>query len=114
MDVFTQGSDNTLRHKAYNGSAWLGWQTLNGSTMSSAPSVAATGMDQMAVFVLGNGGLIYRNNWNGGAWSGFMPVGGGSWSTVASPTVQPDTLSIDLFTRGTDGALWHATTPVVT
>jgi hypothetical protein len=114
VDVFTQGSDNTLRHKAYNGSAWSGWQTLNGSTMTSAPSVAATGMDQMAVFVLGNGGLIYRNNWNGGAWSGFMPVGGGSWSTVASPTVQPDALSIDLFTRGTDGALWHATTPVVT
>jgi hypothetical protein len=33
---------------------------------------------------------------------------------VSSATVQPDALSIDLFTQGNDGALWRATTPVVT
>ena len=38
----------------------------------------------------------------------------GSWPTVSSATVQPHTLTIDLFTQGPDGALWHATTPVVT
>ena len=113
VDVFVQGTDNTLRHKAYNGSGWSGWQTMNG-TLTGPPAVATTGIDQMAVFVLGNGGLIYRNNSNGGTWSGFMPVGGGSWPTVSAAAVQPDTLSIDLFTKGSDGALYHATTPVVT
>ena len=34
--------------------------------------------------------------------------------TVSSATVRPDTLGIDLFTKGNDGALWHATTPIVT
>ncbi len=87
---------------------------MSGPTLTWAPSVAATGIDQMAVFALGSGGLLYRNSWNGGAWSGFMPVGGGQWPTVSSATVRPDTLGIDLFTKGNDGALWHAATPVVT
>ncbi|MBJ7599807.1 MAG: hypothetical protein DLM67_16615 [Candidatus Nephthysia bennettiae] len=114
VDVFTQGPDNTLRHQAHNGQGWSAWQTFSGSSLSSAPAVAATGIDQMAVFVRGNGGLLSRNNWNGGSWSGFLAVGGGSWPTVSSATVQPDALTIDLFTQGNDGALWRGTTPVVT
>jgi hypothetical protein len=113
VDVFTRASDNTLQHRAYNGSSWSGWDNLGG-TLTWAPAVTATGIDQTAVIVRGDNGLLYRNNWNGGAWSGFFSVGAQTWPAVSSPTVQPGTLNLDLFAQGADGALWRATSPVVT
>jgi hypothetical protein len=113
VDVFTQGSDNSLQHKSWNGISWSSWQSLGG-VLTWAPAVATTGIDQVAVFVRGNNGLLFRDNWNGGAWTGFLLVGNSTWPAVSSPVVQRDTLTIDLFTRGNDNALWHGTSPVVT
>jgi hypothetical protein len=108
VDIFTQGPDNTLRHRAFNGSVWTGWENLGG-TLSWSPSVAGTGINQMAVFVRGGDSLLYRTNWNGGAWSGFQKVGTNTWPSVASATSQPDSMTVDLFTRGaSDNALYHA------
>jgi len=113
VDVFTQGSDNTLRRRSWNGSGWSPWQSVGGS-LAGGPAAVATGIDQIAVFIRGGGGQLYRNTWNGGAWSGFGSVGGGGWPSVSAAAVQPGALNIDLFTQGNDGALWHATAPVVT
>jgi hypothetical protein len=107
VDIFSQGSDNTLRHRAFNGSVWTGWENLGGS-LAWSPSAAGTGMNQIAAFVRGSDALLYRNNWNGGAWSGFQKVGPNAWPSVASATSQPDSMTVDLFTRGTDNGLYHA------
>ena len=106
LDVFLQGNDNGLWHMWYQG-GWSRWESLGG-VLSSGPAAASRASGQIDVIVRGGDGAFYQKSWTGSYWTGFAAVGGGTWPTGAAVTSQPTTSTLDLFTTGSDRALWHA------
>jgi hypothetical protein len=51
-------------------------------------------------------GALYHKSYSGSTWSGWENLGGKLTSSPAATS--PGTGQIDVFVRGTDGALWGA------
>ena len=116
LDSFVVGTDGACWHKWWNGRAWLpsmtGWESLGGICIN-VPTVVAWGGDRLDLFVTGTDLACWHKWWDGKAWQPSM----GGWESLggilqASPLGGPVAVSwhpnrLDLFTVGTDGALWH-------
>ena len=48
---------------------------------------------------------MYQKVWNGSSWSNWIYLGGSLTSSPAATS--PGSSSIDVFARGTDGAVWY-------
>jgi hypothetical protein len=110
LDVFVRGSNGALYHKYYQ-NGWSGWENLGGQLASgTGPAVASWNGGRLDVFVEGNNGALYHKWYSGGAWSGWENLGGKLTASPAAtfdPNVpHPSANNIDVFVRGTDGAVW--------
>ena len=104
IDVVARGTDNAIWIKSWNGSAWTAWTSLGGGA-TSAPAIASCSSGHLDVFVRGTDNALYQLGFNGAAWTGWKSLGG-SWTSGPSAVCRPGTGIIDLFSSGTDDALW--------
>ena len=110
-DVFVRGSNGALYWKYYQ-SGWSGWHNLGGQLASgTGPAACSWNAGRLDVFVEGtNGALWHKWTTNSGAtWSGWESLGG---KLTASPAATwwvggPTNHSIQVFVRGSDGAVWQ-------
>ena len=75
--------------------------------VASAPAACAKG-NNLAVFVEGADNALYWKHWDGATWSTWGSLGGNLTSSPAATS--PANGVIDVFARGTDGALWSKST----
>jgi hypothetical protein len=112
LDVFVLGTDRSLYHKAWNGSAWApsvtGYENMGG-TCTSVPQVVSWGANRLDVFVTGTDSALYHKWWNGSAWgpsfSAYENMGG---ICVGDPRIVswgPNRL--DVFVLGSNRSLYH-------
>jgi hypothetical protein len=129
LHLFVTGGRDLVFTNVYQSASatWTGWSELpgNGITGGDGPA-AVVYRNGLYIFVLDSTGLIYVNTRSpAGIWSGWSEVPGhgvgvaGLAAAVLSPIVRPDEL--ELFVRGTDGAIyinklaagaWSGWTPV--
>jgi V8-like Glu-specific endopeptidase len=84
-----------------------GWESLGGATFFD-PAAVAGGSGRLDVFVLDGATRVIQHNFRDGAgWSGWSALGTPMGSNGV-PVRRSDTV-LDLFARGTDGALWTRT-----
>jgi glycosyl hydrolase family 18 (putative chitinase) len=107
IDVFVRGSDGGLYHRLFDG-AWHPWEGLGG-TLASSPAVSSCASGHLDVFVMGSDHAVYQLGFNG-KWGSWQRLGG-YWTSDPSAVCLPGTTTVDLFARGTDGALWQASVP---
>ena len=107
LDVFAQGTDQTLWSKHWDGSSWSGTRSLGGK-LTSSPAAISPSSGVIDVFVRGTDNAVWeKTSSNGGsAWSAWTRVGG-TLPSGTSPSVCAQGSRLDLFVQGTDGALWH-------
>jgi spore germination protein YaaH len=104
LDVFILGADNAAWQQTWNGTQWLGWQSLGGIA-TSGPAAVAPAAGRLDMFVRGSDKALWHRWWNGTAWQPWESIGG-------NLTSGPDAASwsatrMDVFARGSDNALWH-------
>ena len=109
IDVFVRGQDNGLWHLYWNGSGWSGWQSLGG-TLTSGPDASSCTPGHLDVFALGTGSALMQLGYNGSGWTGWLNLGN-QWASDPGAVCRPVSSAADVFERGTDNALWHASTP---
>jgi hypothetical protein len=106
LDIFGLATDNTMFHKAWNGSAWdAAWQSLD-KTFNSPPVAVSWGENRIDVFALGTDNSMYHIGLSGSAWDAeWGPLGG----TFNSPpaAVSWGENRIDVFALGTDNSMYH-------
>ena len=106
LDICGLGTDRSMYHKAWMGSAWqANWENLGG-VFTSPPTVVAWGPDRLDIFGLGTDHAMYHKAWMGSAWQANWENLGGVFTSP--PTVVawgPDRL--DIFGLGTDYAMYH-------
>jgi hypothetical protein len=134
LDLFVQGTDNGIYHKAYKNNAWSSnWDSPGGSTLNpptAALTTFVTGCpscleaDGLVVVVRGTDNSIYANTFclvGCSGWASWTNLGG---ATISGPTLAysangcpPGSMppgggctSLDsVAVRGTDNAVYHAT-----
>jgi len=112
LDIFGLGTDNSMYHKWWDGSAWgpsqTGWEALGG-TFVSPPAVVSWGLNRLDIFGLGTDSSMYHKSWDGSAWgpsqTGWEALGG----TFNSPpaAVSWGNNRLDIFGLGTDNSMYH-------
>ena len=104
LDVFVQGQDRALWHRAWNGTSWQSWESLGGVMIDHAGTVSRS-TNTIDVFVRGQDNALWYRLWNGTAWGSWSSMGGvltGGPSASYSGATR-----LDVFVRGQDNALWH-------
>ena len=112
IDAFVLGSNRTLYHKYWNGSAWgasvTGYKNLGG-VCTSTPQVVSWGANRLDAFVTGTDSALYHKWWNGSAWgpsvTGCENMGGVCVGDPRAISWGPNRL--DVFVLGTNRALYH-------
>ena len=109
-ELFAISTAGTVVHQWQNGTGhWMGWVSLGGPKGPTALQVvsnSATGRG-LEVFVVAGPGTI-SHAWQitaGGAFSGWTELGGQVTGELSVGFNQ--THLLEIFYRGTDGALWH-------
>jgi hypothetical protein len=108
LDFFVKGAKNELRHKAYTGVEWSGWETIpGGAELKSGPGAVSWGSNRIDVAAQVSDGSI-------GHWA--TANGGASWAYdnlgEKGATSDPDvaswgTFRLDFFVRGPNNELRH-------
>ena len=116
LEVFMAGSDNALWHiwQKTPGGAWNAWGILGtppGTNSISYPVAGQNDDGRLEAFVIGSDNALWHK-WQstpGGNWGG--------WSSLGKPSIanaffipfvrKNDDGRLEVFTVGTDGALWH-------
>ncbi len=113
LDVFVLGTDNAIWHASWNGTAWSSWDTEgNPGVAISSPAAVSWGTDHIDLFAAGADGKLYQRTWNGLFWSLWAspvsPPPAGIAAGSAPAVSSWATSRLDVFVRGTDNAIWHA------
>jgi hypothetical protein len=106
LNVFVRGTDDQLYQNALSNGSWSGWQALGGG-LSSAPSATARrGTEYFDVAVRGTDNQIYHRWFSPSTgWAGWDSLGG---AATSAPTINSQADGIlNVFIRGTDGAVWQ-------
>ena len=104
LDVFVQGQDRALWHRAWNGTTWAPWDSLGGVMINDAGAVsgAASSID---IVVRGQDNGVWHRHWNGTTWLPWENLGG---RTIEGPDISSwGAARLDVFIRGQDNGLWH-------
>jgi hypothetical protein len=105
IDIFARGVDNQMWHMDW-ANGWGGWEPVGG-LFSSGPDAASCASNRLDVFAVGLDGGIWRQSWTNTGWSGWGPLGS-QWTSDPSAVCLPGTTTVDLFERGSDGAIFTA------
>ena len=107
-DVFVRGTDGAVWTKwtTDGGADWTAWSRVGGQLPSgTSPAAYAWGTQRIGIVVTGTDRAlwhIYADKWGVHSW---QSLGG---KLTSSPGVTaPNAGSIEVFVRGTDGALWQ-------
>jgi hypothetical protein len=113
LEIFTRSTTNSLGsgpllHKWWLGSwgpSQTGWETLDSSTAPATFFAVSHSPNRMDLFrTLVSNKAISRRSFNGSGWSGWY--GMNNWLSINTPyAVSWGANRIDLFVRGTDGAI---------
>jgi hypothetical protein len=104
IDVFGQGTDGAVYHKANLGSGWpAGWDFVGG-VFNGPPTVVLRG-STFEIFGRGTDGNYYRQSWSGSggfsnSWEGPLFPGD---ALISEPTVVSNGSSMDLFGQNAAG-----------
>jgi len=104
LDCFAIGRDCALWQRSWDGTRWLDWRSLGGST-SSDPSCVAGPLGRIDCVVRGPENALFSRTFAGGAWGGWRSLGGAF--TSAPDCVLDAQGATQCFARGTDAALWQ-------
>jgi hypothetical protein len=107
IEVFTSGPDGAIYQDAFNNGVWSGWVSLGGGA-TSAPSAAVRRgpLNYLDLAVKGTDNSIYFETYvPGSGWSGFSSLGG-NFTSAPVLNSQSDGI-VNVFVRGTDGAVWE-------
>ncbi|MGC5224192.1 RHS repeat-associated core domain-containing protein, partial [Micromonospora sp. DT81.3] len=104
LDVFGRGTDGTLQHWAWDGTAWGGPGSLGGA-LADAPHAVSSAPNRLDVFGRGTDGTLQHWAWDGTAWGGPGSLGGALADAPHAVSSAPN--RVDVFGRGTDGTLQH-------
>jgi spore germination protein YaaH len=105
LEIFGRGTDNGLWRRSWDGAHWNSWQSLGG-VLTTGPDASSCAASKLDVFALGTDNGLWRESWTGTAWTPWQSVGG-RWTSDPSAVCVPGTSNIQVFERGTDGALWY-------
>jgi len=107
LDVFAQGMDNAVwwNTSTNGGTTWAGWVSLGGKVVTDieATSCAAGRID---IYTVNSAGTLWHQGYNGTTWSGWNSIAGGTWTNNMAAACNATNHQVDIFGRGTDGALW--------
>ncbi|NOJ92161.1 hypothetical protein HMI51_04275 [Corallococcus coralloides] len=103
LDVFGQGLDNQLYHRAWTGAGWTSWTVIPG-VVTPEPAAVSWGPNRIDLFARGSDNSFLHKYWNGTAWSGWGSLGG--TFTSAPAAVSRGVNQLEVFGRGTDNSLW--------
>jgi hypothetical protein len=117
LDVFALGADAAIWHLPQKPlGIWSSWESLAGQWPPSSRVAVGNNADgRLQIFVRGTDGALWSNwqqtdgNWYGWYSFGTSPYTGSSAVGIASdPTAIQDAEGfLEVFARGTDGAVWH-------
>jgi hypothetical protein len=103
LDSFFRGTDGALWHKYWNGSAWIGPESLGGF-ITSDPTAVTWGGNQIDVYARGGDGAVYHKGLNGTWGAGWEDLQG---FIVGAPTaVIADGFHQYVFARGGDNQIY--------
>jgi spore germination protein YaaH len=110
VDVFVRGSDNALWHRPGDGTGkWGAWESMGG-ILTSGPDSASCAAGHMDVFVLGAGYSMWKKGFNGTSWSDWQPLRG-QWTADPGVVCPAGSMTVNVFERGPDLALWESNVP---
>ena len=104
IDCFARGTNASMWHRWWNGSAWGGWEDLGGLLLEQ-PNCVSWGQNRIDCFVRGTDQAMYHRWWDGSSWGGWENLGGVLLDRPACVSWGPN--RIDCFVRGTDRAMYH-------
>jgi peptidoglycan/xylan/chitin deacetylase (PgdA/CDA1 family) len=100
IGVFVRGRDGALYEDTYAGGHWA-WSKIGGQLLAgTSPAAYNWGSAQTGVFVTGTNNALYQ--WTGS--TGWVKLGG--YLTSSPAATSPANGVIDVFVRGSDGALY--------
>ena len=103
IDMFAKGTDNTLKHRVYNG-RWSAWESLGGA-ISSAPSAVSWAPGRIDIVARDMDGSVLHRAYENGIWYQWDDLGGGIIGDPSITSWGPNRL--DIVVRGTDNAVWQ-------
>jgi len=110
IEVYARGSDGALWQifSTDSGANWYGWHSLDGQILPyTCPSVSfMPGTSRVDVFVTGTDNALWHRSWDSG-WSGWTKDAYGGWLTSGPAAVSKTAGDLEVYARGTDGALWQ-------
>jgi GH25 family lysozyme M1 (1,4-beta-N-acetylmuramidase) len=114
LDAFDIGSDSSLWHIGWNGSAWQPWDSRGAPLnlgLTGGLTATSWAPNRLDIFAVAQDGGLYHTAWNGTMWQGWdsenatAPQGVQLTTDVQVVAWSPNRL--DVFARGTDGHIWH-------
>ena len=110
LDIFGIGLDKGMCHKAWDGSAWTGWE-VQGGAFTSPLTAVSWDANRLDIFGIGLNNAMYHKAWDGSAWTNWESLGGDENSGFAFSS-RPAAVSrsanrLDIFGIGLDKAMRH-------
>jgi hypothetical protein len=107
INVFIRGGDGAIYQNAFSNGAWTGWKSLGGGASSAPSAVWRRGpLNYFDIAVKGTDNAIYLNTYvPGSGWAGWNSLGG-NFTSAPALNSQSDGV-VNVFVRGTDGAVWQ-------
>jgi hypothetical protein len=96
INVLVRGTDKSLVHRRFDGTAWGPWQSLGGMLGTPSINVVRRQNGDIHAFIIGNDGVsIFEvvSTDDGVTWSGFQPMNGAGDGLVAIGTSAVATLT---------------------
>ncbi len=109
LDAFAQGAYHALWYKYLNDTtSWSSWEYLGGY-LTSSPAATSPVNGMIDVVARGPDGAVWwKYTTNGGAsWSNWYSLGGQIPAGTAPTVSSWGAGRLDVFAKGTNGALWH-------
>ena len=119
LDIVVDWGDlGSLRHKAWDGNAWTGWESLGGvpwsdllEPLAARPTIASPQPGSLEVMVQGTDRGLYHNSFDGTtlwtAWNGWSQLAP-CMKTHGTPAIASDhNGNMDLALLDHDRASWH-------
>ncbi len=107
IDVFVRGTEGALWQASWNGASWS-W-TFLGGVISTGPDAASCAAGHLDVFATGTEQGLWQRGFNGTTWGPWTFLGG-QWTNDPGAVCTPGTNTVQLFERGSNGALLQSTT----
>lgn len=111
IDIFARGTSGQLMHKVYDGDLYGAWNDLRGSLAADSSPAAIGGVfHSLDVLVRGaDNALWHKYTTGGGGWSRWELVDDSMAITSGPAIASTSTGHLEVFARGTGGALFSKT-----